>query len=101
MAASVDTKPDPNAPGAAQAPIDPTVIPDGPPEEEFWDRYNKRLEFPLSTVTAIFLHVLVAAFLVVIFTYFMKKDDRGHWAKVDRRGERTPPPIPPSVRIIV
>ena len=55
---------------------DPTQIPDGPPEEEFWDRYNKRLEFPLSSVTAILLHVAVAGFLVATFTYFMKKEDR-------------------------
>lgn len=57
--------------------LDPTEIPDGPPDEEFWEKYNKRLEFPLSTVTAVFLHMLVAGFLVLTYTYFMKKEDRG------------------------
>jgi len=33
----------------------------GPPEEEFWERYNRRLEFPLATVAAVLLHVAVAA----------------------------------------
>src|SRR5437762_1594920 len=64
-------KPGPNNPP------DPTQIPDGPPEEEFWDRYNKRLEFPLSTVTTVLLHVLVAAFLVLTYSYLMKKEDKG------------------------
>jgi hypothetical protein len=64
-----DDEPETNAP-------DPTAIPDGPPEEEFWERYNKRLEFPLSTVSAVFLHVLVAAFLIVTFTVLMKKTDK-------------------------
>ena len=35
------------------APVDPTQLPEGPPEEEFWDRYNKRLEFPLSTIATV------------------------------------------------
>jgi hypothetical protein len=65
------------APVEEPKPEDPTQLPDGPPEEEFWERYNKRLEFPLGTVTAVFVHVLIAAVLVLTFTYFMKKEDRG------------------------
>ena len=53
----------------------PAVI-EGPPEEEFWDRYNKRLEFPLSTVSAVLLHVLVGAVLVFILVRLMEKEDR-------------------------
>jgi len=48
-------------------PLDPTEIPEGPPEEVFWDKYNKRLEFPLATTTAVLLHLSVAAFLVCFF----------------------------------
>jgi hypothetical protein len=56
---------------------DPIRIPDVPPEEEFWVRYNKRLEFPLATVGTILLHVLVAAFLVTFFLGLLsKKEDR-------------------------
>ncbi|HEY3787309.1 MAG TPA: hypothetical protein VGL71_00585, partial [Urbifossiella sp.] len=62
---------------AESPPIDPTLIPEGPPEEEFWERYNKRLEFPLGTVTAILFHVLVAAGLVFTYSYLMKKEDKG------------------------
>ena len=48
-------------------PPDPTQIPEAPPEEEFWERYNKRLEFPIATVAAVLLHLTVAAFLVAFF----------------------------------
>jgi hypothetical protein len=44
---------------------------DGPPEEEFWDRYNKRLEFPLSAVATVFLHVLIGALLVYVIVGLM------------------------------
>ena len=67
----------PAAPSAPVAPPDPTHVPEGLPEEEFWDCYNKRLEFPLSTVTAVLLHVLVAACLVLTYSYLMKKEDKG------------------------
>jgi hypothetical protein len=43
----------------------------GPPEEEFWDRYNRRLEFPLSTVTAVLLHVAVGALLIFVLVRLM------------------------------
>lgn len=57
-------------------PEDPTALPEGPPEEEFWERYNRRLEFPLSTVSAVLFHVIVAGFLVLTYSYFMKKEDK-------------------------
>lgn len=55
---------------------DPTLLLDGPPEEEFWRRYNKRLEFPLSTAMAVLFHALVAGLLVLTWSYFMKKEDK-------------------------
>lgn len=60
-------KPDPKA--AAKG---ATAVVDGPPEEAFWDKYNKRLEFPLSTVSAILLHVLIGA--VIVFGIFRLMD---------------------------
>jgi hypothetical protein len=42
---------------------------EGPPEESFDEKYNKRMEFPLSLVSAIFVHVLVGAVLVVLLVY--------------------------------
>ena len=47
------------------------VAPAGPPEEEFWETYNRRMEFPLSAVASVFLHVLVAAALVFIIVELM------------------------------
>ncbi len=47
----------------------------GPPEEEFWDRYNRRLEFPLSTVAAVLLHVAIGALLVFLFVRLMDKGE--------------------------
>ncbi len=50
----------------------------GPPEEEFWERYNRRLEFPLATVATILLHVLIAVILVYVLTELMgKSEERG------------------------
>lgn len=49
---------------------------EGPPEEEFWEKYNRRLEFPLATVAAVFIHVLVAATLVYVLVGLMKSEDR-------------------------
>ena len=43
----------------------------GPPEEEFWERYNQRMEFPLATVATVFLHVIVFALLVYILVGLM------------------------------
>jgi hypothetical protein len=47
---------------------EPFVI-EGPPEESFDEKYNKRMEFPLSLVGAILAHVCMAA--VLFFFGFM------------------------------
>jgi hypothetical protein len=49
---------------------------EGPPEEEFWDKYNKRLEFPLSTVATVLLHVVVGVLIVWILLTMEGKEDR-------------------------
>lgn len=52
---------------------------EGPPEEEFWEKYNKRLEFPLSTVSAVLVHILIGA--VIVFGIFQLMD-----SEADRSG---------------
>ena len=59
-----------------QQPLDPTKEFEGPPEEGFWDQYNKRLEFPLSSVATVLLHVLVGTLLVMILLHMESKEDR-------------------------
>jgi hypothetical protein len=54
-------------------PIDP--VPPQLPDEEFWEKYNDRLEFPLSAVAAVFLHVAVALFLFLLLPYLSAKTD--------------------------
>lgn len=46
-------------------------VPPQLPEEEFWVKYNDRLEFPLSTVGAVFLHVMVGVVLFLVLSYLM------------------------------
>lgn len=41
------------------------------PDEDLWDRYNKRMEFPLATVAAVFLHVVVGATLIYVLVGLM------------------------------
>jgi hypothetical protein len=53
-----------------------TLEAEGPPEEEFWDRYNKRLEFPLATVATVFAHVLIGTLLVFILLKMENTDDK-------------------------
>ena len=53
---------------------EPFVV-EAPPDEEFWERYNRRLEFPLATVATVFLHVLVGAALVYILVGLMGDED--------------------------
>ena len=52
----------------------------GPPEEtDLWERYNKRMEFPLATVAAVFLHVVVGAALVYVLVGLMDSgEDRSN-----------------------
>jgi len=62
----------PNGQPADQAPPDDPEVPlPLPPEEEFWEKYNRRFEFPFSTVGAVLLHVGVA-FVVVMLLAKMK-----------------------------
>ncbi len=49
-----------DAPTPGKAPF----VVERPPEEEFWDRYNRRLELPLATVAAVLVHVIVGVGLV-------------------------------------
>ena len=73
MPAPTTPKPGPNPKDrAALADETDEVAVAGPPEEEeFWDRYNKRLEFPLAAVATVFLHVVVFAVLVYILVGLM------------------------------
>lgn len=52
----------------------------GPPEEtDIWERYNKRMEFPLATVAAVFLHVVVGAILIYVLVGLMDSgEDRSN-----------------------
>lgn len=51
---------------------DPFPAPgEGPSEESFDEKYNKRLEFPISLVSAVLIHVLVGATLVVLLFYVL------------------------------
>ena len=51
------------------------VVVEGPPEEEFWERYNRRLEFPLATIAAVLVHVVVMAGLVYALLALMNVED--------------------------
>src|SRR3954464_8149415 len=49
------------------------------PEEDLWERYNKRLEFPMATVATVFLHVVVGALLVYVLVGLMDSgEDRSN-----------------------
>ncbi len=73
--------PEPQQPQAQPqpAPAEDPILTLGPPEEDpFWERYNRRLEFPLAAVGAILAHVLVAAFLIMLFLGIIGgSDDKG------------------------
>lgn len=56
--------PPPNLKDASEVEKAPFAV-EAPPEEEFWERYNRRLEFPLAAVAAVLLHVIV--FVVLVF----------------------------------
>lgn len=79
MSSAVPTRPgpDPENPDDPQAvdelEQDPEAPPPAPPEEEFWEKYNSRLEFPFSTVAAVLMHVVVALLIVWIFMHVEKK----------------------------
>jgi len=44
----------------------------GPPEEEFWERYNSHLEFPLSCVGSVLYHVVIASVIIFGFLALLK-----------------------------
>lgn len=46
------------------APEEPEQITGPPDDEDMWERYNKRLEFPIATVGTVFLHAIVGAIIV-------------------------------------
>lgn len=48
----------------------------GPPEEDFDDKYNKHLEFPISIVAAILIHVLIGALLVFALMALISSEDK-------------------------
>jgi hypothetical protein len=60
-------------------PTDPDAPPPLPPAEEFWTKYNNRLEFPFSTGGAVLLHVVIALAVVLVLAR-MRADtpDRSH-----------------------
>jgi hypothetical protein len=67
------TEPDADADGEESLGLE------GPPEEEFWEMYNKRLEFPLSAVATVFFHVVVASILLILFIWVMEPgEDRSN-----------------------
>lgn len=69
----------PTTPQSDQAPPpadDELVIPP-PPEEEFWEKFNKRLEFPLGAVGAVLCHVLIGAGLIYVLAVLIgNREDR-------------------------
>jgi hypothetical protein len=71
-APNAENAPEPTIPGAKTP--QPFVV-DGPPDEEFWEKYNRRLEFPLAAVATVFLHVLVASVLVYVLVGLMSDGD--------------------------
>src|SRR6266545_2834254 len=52
------------APAGKTATAAKTRRPLVPPEEKFWQRYNKHGEFPLSSITSIATHALIAVLLL-------------------------------------
>jgi hypothetical protein len=67
--------PEPATKSAANPKDDVAVgLIEGPPEEEFWEKYNKRLEFPLSTVSAVLIHVLIGAVILLGIFALMNRD---------------------------
>jgi hypothetical protein len=64
-------------------PLDPSDDPrtkdgapvEGPPDEDYWEKYNRRLEFPLSSVATVLLHVLVGALLIFILLEMENTED--------------------------
>lgn len=49
---------------------------EGPPHEDFWEKYSKRLELPLSAVGSLLLHVVIGSVLLYVVTTLMNTGDR-------------------------
>ena len=78
--AAPTTDPSANSHGNAMAEEYADVIA-GPPPEEFWECYNRRLEFPLSTVSAVLIHVLIGGLIIFgIFHLMDTEADRSNVA---------------------
>ena len=72
MSEPVKPKPGPNAKDQANNPFEV----EGPPEESFEEKYNSRLEFPLSLVSTVLLHVLVGTLLVYLLLQMQNNEDK-------------------------
>lgn len=70
------TKPGPNPVTAANPDEAVATMGQGPPEEEFWEKYNRRLEFPLATVGTVLLHVGIGALLVFLLLKLASSEDK-------------------------
>jgi hypothetical protein len=66
----VATKPNPKTKDEQELADSSTKI-EGPPEESFDEKYNKRMEFPLAVVSGILFHVLVGALLIVVLVWVL------------------------------
>lgn len=82
MIPAPSSQPKPTPPAATapanRSPSDPfaeLVLPDRP-EESFWEKFNAHLEFPLSVVSAVLLHILVLAAILFVIVRLMPKEDR-------------------------
>ena len=53
------------------------ILDQGPPDEEFWEKYSKHLEFPLSSVGSVLFHVMVGAIIIFMFHLANTSEDRG------------------------
>jgi hypothetical protein len=68
-------EPGANPKDSANLAAKPAPAVEGPPEEEFWEKYNGRLEFPLGAVGSVFLHVIVFALAVFVLVGLMGGDE--------------------------
>jgi hypothetical protein len=47
-----------------------------PPDERFWQKYSPRVEFPLSTVASIALHIVVFGLFVIYIAKLIRFDEK-------------------------
>jgi hypothetical protein len=53
-----------------------TAVVNLPPDEQFWEKYSRNFEFPLSTFGAIAAHILVVGLIILIWKW--ATDDRSN-----------------------